>query len=200
MTPRQNLGLAKRPHLLANEIHLPELHLPEITREGIARSLSEVRIPDLGRSSADLAQAVSNVEWPTIDLPSVDLGRAIAGAAAAAHIGRRSRRPRWPLALVGLVVAGLAGWGILSQDAQRARLTRGARAIRERISMIRSDLQGRSKVNPGHAIAFSAAATAPIDTFPLTDGPTLEVTDDPAGPGSNSSDGTPAIKQVRSPA
>ncbi len=205
MTPRQSLGLARRSHVPANELHPSELHLPEITRDGIARSFSGVHLPDLDfsgleRPRIDLPEAVSNFEWPRIDLPSIDIGRAIAGAAAAAHIGRHARRPRWPLAVAGLVVAGLAGWAILSQDAQRVRVTRGARAIRQRISAMRSDLQGRSEVDPGHAIAFSAAEIAPIETSPFSDGLTAEATDYPAGLGSNSSDGTPAIEQVRSPA
>lgn len=175
MTPLRSLGHATRSRLPANELHLPELHLPDLTRDGIARSLSDVHLPDLD---------LSGLERPRIELPSLDLGKAIAGAAAAAHIGQRARRPRWPLAVAGLVVAGLAGWAILSQDAQRVRLTRGAQAIRERISAIRSDLRGRSDVDPGNAIAFSAADTAPIETSQFTDSPTVEATDYPAGLGS----------------
>ena len=193
------------PELPVKEVRLSELHLPEIKRDGILRSLSEIRLPDLDlprleRPRIDLPEAVSKFEWPRIDLSSVDVGKAMAGAAAAAHIGRRARRRRWPLAVGGLIVAGLAGWAILSNEALRARLARGASAIRERISAVRSNRYDRLEIDRDDPIAFNAAQTAPIEASPYTDSTTIGATGYPAGLGSNNSDGIPAVEETGSPA
>ncbi len=192
-------------HVPVKEVRLPELHLPEIKRDEIVRSLSEIHLPDLDLSKLDgpkidIPEAISKIEWPKIDLSSVDVGKAVAGAAAAAHIGRRTHRPRWPLAVGGLIVAGLAGWAILSNEALRVRLAHGARSIRERIAALRSNWHDGRKIDRDHPIAFSAAETAPIETSPFTDNTTVDATGYPAGLGSNSGDGTPAIEQTRGPA
>ena len=142
------------------------------------RSLSEIHLPE----------AVSNFEWPKIGLSSVDVGKAITDAAAAAHIGRRAQRSRWPLAVGGLIVAGLAGWAILSNEALRARLARGVSAIRERISAVRSNRYDRLEIDGDDPIAFPAAETAPIDA-----------TGYPAGLGSNNGDGIPALEESGRP-
>lgn len=197
------------PHVPMKEVRLSDLHLPEITRDDIVRSLSEIHLPDLDVSRLelpriDLPEAVSGFEWPKIDLSSVDVGKAVAGAAAAAHIGRRAHRPRWPLAVGGLIVAGLTGWVILSNEALRAQLAGWADAIRERISALRSSRHGRREIDRDHPIAFSAAETAPIEASPSTASTTVDATGYPVGLGSNSGDMTPsieqAIEQTRSPA
>lgn len=193
------------PELPVREARLSELHLPEIKRDDIVRSLSEIHLPDvdlprLERPRIDLAEAVSKFEWPKIDLSSVDVGKAMAGAAAAAHIGRRAQRPRWPLVVGGLIIAGLAGWAILSNEALRARLARRAGAIRERISAVRSKRYDRLEIDRDNPIAFPAAETAPIEPSPLTDSPTIDATGYPAGLGSNNGDGTPAFEETGSPA
>lgn len=183
------------PELPVREARLSELHLPEIKRDDIVRSLSEIRLPDV-----DLPEAVSKFEWPKIGLSSVDVGKAMAGAAAAAHIGRRARRPRWPLVVGGLIVAGLAGWAILSNEALRARLARGAGAIRERISAMRSSRSNQLEIDRAHPIAFNAAETAPIEAAPYTDSTTIDATGYPAGLGSNNGDGAPAFEETGNPA
>jgi hypothetical protein len=181
------------PQLPVKEVRRSELHLPDITREDVVRSLSEIHLPDL-------PDAVSKFEWPRIDLSSVDVGKAVAGAAAAAHIGRRPHRPRWPLAVGGLLVASLVGWAVLSNEALRARLAHAARAIRERVSAMRSSWSDRPEVDPDHPIAFPAAETAPIQTSPFTDSTTVDPAAYPAGLGSNNGDEAPAIEETRSPA
>jgi hypothetical protein len=178
------------PELPVREARLSELHLPEIKRDDIVRSLAEIRLPE----------AVSNFEWPKIDLSSVDVRKAMAGAAAAAHIGRRARRPRWPLVVGGLIVAGLAGWAILSNEALRARLASGAGAIRERISAVRSKRYDQLEIDRAHPIAFNAAETAPIETAQYTDSTTIDATGYPAGLGSNNGDGAPAFEETGNPA
>jgi hypothetical protein len=182
------------PALHLNEVRLPELHLPEITRDDIVRSLSEIRLPEI-----DLPKAVSEFEWPTIDLSSVDVGKAVAGAAAAAHIGRRPHRPRWPLAVGGLLIAGLAGWAILRNEALRVRLAGASGAIRKRISAVRSNRPDRLEIDRDDALPFTAAETAPIEASPYPDSTTIDATDHPAGPGSHTGDGVPAFEDTGSP-
>lgn len=205
MTQLRSHGPTRRPDVPANDILLSEPDLRETVHDDIARTFSGIfsgtstcRGSSFQGSTCRRPSRTSS--GPASTCPPSTSARPSLRAAAAAHIGGHSRRPRWPLAVAGLVVAGLAGWAILSQEAQRARLTRGARAIRERISAIRSDLQGRPEVHPGHAIAFSAADSAPIDTSPFTDGSTVEGTGYPAALGSNGGDGTPVTVEVSSPA
>ena len=69
---------------------------------------SGIHLPDI-----TIPSAISKVDWPLLDLSSIDVGKAVRGAAAAAHIGRRRHRPRWPLAIGGLIVAALASWALL---------------------------------------------------------------------------------------
>ena len=108
------------------------------------------------------------------------------------------QRPRWPLAVGGLIVAGLAGWAILSNEALRARLASGAGAIRERISAVRSNRYDRLDIDRDDPIAFPAAETAPIEAAPYTDSATIDATGYPAGLGSNNGDGTPAFEETGS--
>ena len=153
----------------------------------------EVHLPDL-----HLAERVSNFEWPRIDLPSFDVGKAVTDAAAAAHIGRRPHRPRWPLAVGGLIVVGLASWVILSNEAVRARLTGGANAIRERISVVRSHQHDPLEIEREDPIAFPAAETASIEPS-FGDSTTSDVTGYPAGLGSNNGDRIPISAETGSP-
>ncbi len=100
---------------------------------------------------------------PEVDLPKVDLpdiGKAVAGAAAAANIGRRSR-PRWPFAVGGLILAGMATAAILSNETIRAKIAAGFEALRERVSTMRSTDDDRLDFDRDEAVAFDAAPTAP---------------------------------------
>ena len=111
------------PDLPVKDARPPALRLPEIDRDDIVRALSEIHLPDtdlskLQRPKVELPDAVAKFEWPRIDLSSVDVPKALAGAAAAVNIGRRARRPRWPLAVGGLIVAG-AVVAVLSNEGIR---------------------------------------------------------------------------------
>jgi hypothetical protein len=170
------------PELPVKETRMPELHLPEISRKDIMRSLSEMRMPE-------------------VDLPDVDLGKAVAGAAAAAHIGRRSPR-RWPFAVGGLIVAGVATAAILSNESLRAKISSGLDALRERFSAMRSSSSyDELDIDRDDPIAFDAAQTAPItETSPYSEGSTLDTTADyPSGLGANGhEDGIPAFEESTS--
>ncbi len=155
--------------------------------QGVARQVQGDAQGFLGDAQGflgDVQDAVSTFEWPTIDLASIDVGKAIAEAAAAVHVGRRSHRPRWPLAVGGLVVTGLIGLVVLRNDALRARLARGASMIRERISALRGNGAEHLEIDRGDPIAFPAAQTAPSEPSPSRDNPTIDPTEYPAGLGS----------------
>jgi hypothetical protein len=182
------------PELPVKEARLSELHLPELKREDIVRALSEIRRPDvdltkLERPKIELPDKISRFEWP-----SVDVGKAMAGAAAAAHIGRRARRPRWPIAVGGLIVAGLAAWAILTNETVRTRLAAAANGLRERIATMRSTDDDRLETESGDPIAFDAAQTSPIDSPPYSES-TVDATGYPEGLGSNNGDGIPAFEE-----
>ena len=172
------------PELPVKEGRMSELHLPEISRTDIMRSLSEIRMPDV-----DLPK----VERPKFDLP--DIGKAVAGAAAAAGIVRRSR-PRWPFAVGGLILAGMVTAAILSNETIRTRIAAGIEALRERLAAMRST-DNELDVDQDEPIAFDAASTAPIETSPFSEGSTAEASADyPSGLGSNGhEDGIPAFEE-----
>lgn len=190
------------PELPVKEIRLSELHLPEINRDEIVKSLSEMHLPDvdvtkLERPRIELPDAISRFEWPRIDLSSVDLGKAIAGAAAAVHIGSRARRPRWPLAVGGLIVAGFATWAILTNETVRGRLASGASAVRERLASMRADADDGLDIDVDGPIAFNAAETAPMEVPPYIDGSTDAAgTDYPEGLGIDRDNGIPAFEEA----
>ena len=155
--------------LPVQDVHLPELHVPEL------------HIP----------QSVSSFEWPTIDLSSTHVGKAVTGAAAAVHIGRRRSRPRWPLAVGGLLAAGMFGWVLLGNAAARARIVGALRAMGERVSAARSNRRNGREIDALDPIAFPAAETALVEPTEF---------DYPAGLGSNNGDGTSVLEGANSPA
>ena len=179
------------PELPVKESRLSELHLPEISRKDIMRSLSEMRMPDV-----DLPDSVTKRDWPKFEMPDVDLGKAVASAAAAAHIGRQSRS-RWPFAVGGLILAGLATAAILSNETVRAKIAGGIDAIRERFSAMRSNDWDELDIDRDDPIAFDAAETAPItETSAYDEGSTAETAPYPSGLGSNGhEDGIPAFEE-----
>jgi hypothetical protein len=179
------------PQLPVKESRLPELHLPEISRDDIMRSLSEIRMPDV-----DLPDSVTKRDWPKFEMPSLDIGKAVAGVAAAAHIGR-SPRSRWPFAVGGLIVAGLATAAILSNETVRARIAGAFEALRVRASAMRSTDYDELDIDQDDPIAFDAAETAPIEASPFSDGSTVDATGYPDGLGSNGhEDGIPAFEEA----
>ena len=177
------------PELPVKETRLPELHLPEISRKDIVRSLSEMRMPDV-----DLPDSVTKRDWPKVEMPDLDLGKAVAGVAAVAHFGRRTRS-RWPFAVGGLILAGLATAAILSNETIRAKISEGIEAVRERISAMRSG-SDELDIDLDEPMAFDAPDTAPItETSPYSDGST-DTMPYPSGLGSNGhEDGIPAFEE-----
>ena len=191
------------PELPVKESRLPELHLPEIDRDDIARSLSEIRLPDVDLSKLErpkvvLPKAVSNFEWPRFDISAADIRKALASVAVAAHLRPRPRQSRWPFAVGGLLVAGVATWAVLSNEAHRARLANGASAVRDRIASMRSNDRDQLEIDPDEAIAFTAAETAPIETPSYSDATMIDATGYPEGLGADRDNGAPAMEEASS--
>ncbi len=161
------------PEVSIKEIRLPELHLPEISRDDIRRSLSEIHLPEVDLSS---------MERPRIDLPSIDVGKAIAGVTAAVHLTRPARRSRWQPVLGALIVAGLAGWAVLSNAALRERIGKVLEGLRQRIHSMRSGSDEWLEVGADRPVAFQAAETKPV----------VESTYGDAGAGANGTNGSAA--------
>ena len=181
------------PELPVKDVRFSDLHLPEMKREGIMRALSDIRRPDVDLSKIELPkvgmpEAVSNIDWPTTS----DIGKAVAGAAAAVHLGRRAQRRRWPFAVGGLVVAGLAAWAF-SNEMVRARIAGVVNSLREWIETMRTTDDDRFDDDP---IAFDAAETHPIEAAPYSDSTTVDATGYPDGLGSNNGDATPAFEET----
>ncbi len=182
------------PELPVKEIRLSDLHLPEINRDDIMRSLSEIRMPDVDlkkmeRPKFDLPDSVSKRDWP-----SIDIGKAVAGAAAAAHIGRQ-RRSRWPFAVGGLILAGVATAAIMSNETVRARISAAIEGLRERVASMRSGYDGL-EIDRDDAIAFDAAETMPIQPSPFTEDSTAEATSYPDGLGTNGHEDIAAFEEA----
>jgi hypothetical protein len=166
------------PELRVKDLRPPELHLPEVTREDLARMVSEIRLPE-------------------VDLPSADdLANAMEGAAAALP-GRRPRKRRWPLVVGGLIVAGLGSRVILGNAAVRARLAGAVNTVRARILALSTAEYDRHEQDD--AIAFPAAATAPIEESPFTDMSTNDAPDYPPGLGSSDDENTGETWEPSSP-
>ncbi len=182
------------PELPVKDARLSDLHLPEISREDIMKSLSDL-MPDVDvrkmeRPKFDLPDSVTKRDWP-----SVDIGKALAGAAAAAHI-RQKRRSRAPLAIGGLLIAGVATAVILSNQTVRAWISAAIDGVRERIAGMRSDDYGL-EIDQDEVVAFDAADTMPIQPSPFTADSTADSTDYPDGLGSNGrDDGIPAFEEA----
>jgi hypothetical protein len=168
------------PELPVKEVRPSELHLPEIKREEIIRALSDIKMPDVKMPDVDL----SRIERPTVDQATKSLGRMATAAAVALHLVPRARRPRWPLAIGGLIVAGLAV-AVLTNESVRTRLSAGASAVRERVTAMRSDADQTLDVGADDTIAFDAAETATIEASPFSDATPIDATGYPAGLGTD---------------
>jgi hypothetical protein len=187
------------PDLPVKDARLPALHLPEFKRDDIVRSLSEIRLPEADRSKVqrrriELPDAVAKFEWPRLDLSSLDVPKALAGAAAAVNIGRRSRRPRWPLAIGGVIVVGTVA-AVLFNEGVRTRLANAINTLRERLMGMRPTQDDVLEIDVleidvDDPIAFDAAETAAIEPSPFAETTAFEATGYPDGLGVRNGDAT----------
>jgi hypothetical protein len=149
------------PALTIPEIRPSDLRLPDISRDDIARTISDIDVPD----------AVRNLSIPTI---------------------RRSRqRTRWPW-LVGLAIAGVASWLVLTNDAVRERLSRVMSSIRGSMPDSWTGSRDPDAFDPDEPIAFDAATTAPIAPAAYSGHGNGDGADYPSGLGSGTAKQKPA--------
>jgi hypothetical protein len=178
------------PDLPVKDSPFSAMHLPEFKRDDIVRSLSEIRLPDA--TKLEVPDAVAKFEWPRVDLSSIDVPKALAGVAAAANIGRRARRPRWPFAVGGLIIAG-AVVAVLSNDGVRTRLAKAVNGLRDRITAMRPPVDDDIlEIDVDDPIAFDAAETAAIAPPPYTETTSFDATGYPDGLGADNGDRMPA--------
>lgn len=151
------------PTIRLDDVRLPELHLPEMSRDDITRAIGDAR-RDVDLSRFDPRK----VELPDIDLSRVDVPRAIVGAAEAAGLVRPRRASRRPLMIGAVVVAGLAGFALLTSTAIRARLAALAAQVRDRVAAWRGSMDALDADD--EVVAFDAAETAGVATSAFADG------------------------------
>jgi hypothetical protein len=117
------------------DLPVKTLRLPEISRDAIARGLSEIQVPGLSKVERPSLE-MPEIDLSKVDLPRVDVGKAVADAAVAMGIARRGR-PRWPFLLGGAVIAGLTAWALMHSASVRERLDGFSRTARRRIDEMR---------------------------------------------------------------
>jgi hypothetical protein len=189
------------PDLPVVDAQASALRLPELNRDDIVRTLTEMRLPEadlskLGRPKMELPDAVTKFAWPRIDLGSIDVPKALAGVAAAANIGRRARRPRWPLAVGGLIVAG-AVVAVLSNEGIRTRLSNAFTRLRDRAMTMRQPAEDILELDVDDPMAFDAAVTAAIEPPPFTETATFDATGYPDGLGADNGDRMPDFEGAK---
>jgi hypothetical protein len=187
------------PDLPVKESRLSALHLPEFKRDDIVRSLSEMHLPEtdlakLTRPKVDVPDAVARFGWRRIDLSSIDVPKALAGAAAAVNIGRRARRPRWPVALGGLIADGAVA-AVLTNKGVRTRLAKAFTSLRERLMTMGPDQADYLDVDSDDPVAFDAAETVAIEPPPYAETTAFDATGYPDRLGAHNGE-TPAFEET----
>jgi hypothetical protein len=160
--------------MLLTKDRAADLHLPDV----------DIKLPDIDLSDLKL----SDMKMPDIDMPKVDfgqaksdIGQAISSAVKGTALDRRSSPTRWPLAVVGLVAAGIATWAILTNEALRNAIVDAGTSVRRWFD----DMWSNTRSEPMDPVAFDAAPTAPIHTdIPTADPLYAGMTDYPEGLGS----------------
>jgi len=196
------------------ELHKPDLHLPD--------AVTNFEWPKVDFSSADVRKAVGDAgdavreagknageavgeagknagkavreAGKSAGKAVGDAGKAVSDAASSVHIGR-SRTPRWPFAVVGLLAAAAAGWVIMTNTALRTRIADGARAVRRQAAELGSTISRSFAAQREDAVAFPASPTASLESAAYGDG-TGDATDYPEGLGSNNGHGTLADEEI----
>lgn len=166
--------------------------LRDMSREDIVRTVSEF-IPDVDLSKlerpkmdrpkidfskVEIPDSIGKFDWPNVDVGKAmsgagkvvaDAGKAVSDAASSVHVGRRKQRSRWPMAVGGLMVAGLVTWAVLANEAVRTRISDALTAVRDRVMSMVSKDDEYFDLGPDDAVAFDRAETAPLEEAPFSD-------------------------------
>lgn len=176
--------------ILGSDLHLRDLR--DMSREDIVRTISEmlpdvdlsklerpkVDRPKIDLSKVEIPAAIAKLDWPTVDVGKAmsgagkvvaDAGKAVSDAASSVHIGRRKQRSVWPMAVGGLIVAGLVTWAVVANEAVRTRISDALTAGRDRLMSLGSRDDEFFDLGPGDAVAFDRAETAPLEEAPFSD-------------------------------
>jgi len=174
------------PELPVKEVRPAELHLPEIKRDQIVSFLSEIRLPAIARPnierprlqrpSVERPDLGTRINWRALDPSAIDFGRAVAGIAAVARVGRPViRRSRGTFAVGALVVFGIVAVTLLATPAVRERAGRSVRGVRARV-----DSRGRApdmlEVEEDIATATTATDPAQVEIAPSMNGAAADST------------------------
>ena len=150
---------------------LPDVDLSKLERPKVDR-------PRIDLSKVEMPAAIANLDWPNVGVTKAmsgagkvvaDAGKAVSDAASSVHIGRRKQRSRWPMAVGGLMVAGLITWAVLANEAIRTRISEAIASTRERLMSMGSKDEEFFDLGPGDAVAFDRAETAPLEEAPFSD-------------------------------
>lgn len=149
---------------------MPTLTIPDIRTP-------DVRLPEITRD--DVVRSISDIEVPeavkNLSMPSF----------------RRSPRPtRWPW-LLGLAIAGVASWLVLTNDRVRARLSDAVGAVRAWMPDSWTGSRDPDAFHPDEPDERLAFGDAPI-TPSAYSGPSGDQADDLTGPGTRPAKVTPA--------
>ncbi len=171
--------------LRGSDLRLRDLR--DMSREDIVRTVSELMPdvdltkldrPKIDLSKVELPSSIAKLDWPNVDVGKAmsgagkvvaDAGKAVSDAASSVHIGRRKQRSRWPMAVGGLIVAGLVTWAVLANEAVRTRISDAVAAARDRLMRMGSKDDESFDLGPGDAVAFDRAETAPLEEAPFSD-------------------------------
>jgi hypothetical protein len=159
------------------------------------RSEPEVAPSPIERAKAQIAKVdLSKIDLSKVDLSRVDVPKAIATAGQAAGLVRRSRRPRLPFIIGGLVTIGLIGFAVASSPMVRPRLDAMARKARARMDAMREAADADESIieTPDvETVETVGAVAVPIEPTAFLDGsgdgmaPDVEVTAEPLGEASH---------------
>ena len=143
--------------------------------------VKDVRLPDFERLTLEMPDLeIPKIDLSKVEVPKVDLAKAVAGAATAVGLAK-PRRPRWPFVLGAGIIVAAAGLTVMNSATIRERLSQAKSWISERIADMRSADFDEEPV------AFSAAATKPIQDSIDTVAPGSAAPDYPDGFGASES-------------
>jgi hypothetical protein len=124
----------------------------------------------LDRAKARIATVdLSRIDLSKVDLSRVDVPKAIAAAGQAAGLVRRSRRPRLPLIIGGLVTIGLIGYAVATSPMVRPRIDAAARRARARLDAMREAAEADESIIEAPDVETVETAPAVAESFEVAE-------------------------------
>lgn len=190
------------PELHLKDLRFPELRMPEMTRDDIAKALSEAR-KELGEVRKELGEMRHDIDLSRIDVPKAMSDAAISVGQTVGLVKRP--RSRLPFIAGALVTLGLVGWVVRSSPSIKSRIQGIVQSARERMDAMQASNDDASS-DDMEPRAFDAAVTIPVepsayaDDLASSNSPFDGPTDLPKGLGTNgahgAADGTESLVDV----